>query len=219
MNRIEQVFRKSENQKKPVTVHCVTAGLHTPPAGLARRMEAAGGIWELRGRMDAEALCRLAGSLRRQMQDEVPLILSLSFHQIFICGLEHFTDLCTEAGVDGVRVPDLPMEEQPQLKVYLLKKGAPKLIQEICPQSGDRIPDITAYAQGYVYCTADPALWTSREEYGNPLLFFLYAAEAVCPVPLILDFPKGEEKWLSACLKTAAGMTVKEDIAVPALFC
>ena len=218
MNRIDRVLAENAGRGEKTTVHCVPVGRLASAAALARRMDAAGGIWELRGNMPAGELCGFVKRLRRRLAGDIPVVLSLSFHQIYAMGLEPFTDSCIEAGADGVRIRDLPMEEQPQLRVYFLKAGAPYLVQEICPQSGDRIPDLTAGAGGFVYCAADPALWDRKEAYGSPLMFFLYAAEAVCPAPLILDFPD-EGEWTKDCLKIAAGMSVKEDIAVPALFC
>lgn len=219
MNRIDSVFSAEELNGRPVTVWQTEADADTECAALMNRIENkrkeqgkyGPEILELAAAekgVEAGELLALAKKLRQGNHPEMPLALCLSFHQVFRYGLEAFVDDCMEAGVDGIRIPDLPMEEQPQLKVYLLKEGAPYLLQEICPQSGDRIPDVTGFAKGYVYCTADPALWDEQLEYGNMLSFFLYAAEAVCPIPLILDFKNSDREGLKPYLEIAAGMTV-----------
>lgn len=219
MNRIDSVFSAEEQKGRPVTVWQLEVDAHTEWGALAELVENKRKeygennpeILELAAAengVEAGELLALAKKLRRENDPDIPLVLRLSFHQVFRYGLEAFTDACTEAGVDGIRIPDLPMEEQPQLKVYLLKEGAPYLLQEICPQSGDRIPDVTGYAKGYVYCTADPALWNEQLEYGSMLSFFLYAAEAVCPIPLILEFKNTDREGMKPYLEIAAGMTV-----------
>lgn len=219
MNRIDSVLSAEEQKDRLVTVWQMEASADTECADLMNRMEkkrnnqgkSGPEILELAAAengVEAGELLALVKKLRHEYHLEMPLALRLSFHQVFRYGLEAFTDACVEAGVDGIRIPDLPMEEQPQLKVYLLKEGAPYLLQEICPQSGDRIPDVTGYAKGYVYCAADPALWDEQMEFGNMLSFFLYAAEAVCPIPLILDFKNTDREGIKPYLETAAGMTV-----------
>ncbi len=219
MNRIDSVLSEGEQKNLMVTVWQAKISADTQCAALTDRIEDkrkgqgeyGPEILELAAAengVEAGEMLALAKKLRREHHLEMPLALCLSFHQVFRYGLEAFTDACMEAGVDGIRIPDLPMEEQPQLKVYLLKEGAPYLLQGICPQSGDRIPDVTGYAKGYVYCTADPALWDEQLEYGNMLSFFLYAAEAVCPIPLILDFKNMDREGMQPYLETAAGMTV-----------
>lgn len=219
MNRIDSVFSAEEQKGRPVTVWQLEVDAYTEWGALAELVENKRKeygennpeILELAAAengVEAGELLSLAKKLRRENDPDIPLVLRLSFHQVFRYGLEAFTDACTEAGVDGIRIPDLPMEEQPQLKVYLLKEGAPYLLQEICPQSGDRIPDVTGYAKGYVYCTADPALWDEQLEYGSMLSFFLYAAEAVCPIPLILEFKNMDREGMKPYLEIAAGMTV-----------
>lgn len=220
MNRIDIVLSAEEQKDQLVTVWQLEVDANTECAALTDRIENKRKEHEENGPeilelaaaengVEAGELLALVGKLRREYQLEMPLALRLPFHQVFRYGLEAFTDACMEAGVDGIRIPDLPMEEQPQLKVYLLKEGAPYLLQEICPQSGDRIPDVTGYAKGYVYCTADPALWDEQLEYGNMLSFFLYAAEAVCPVPLILDFKNTDREGMKPYLEIAAGMTAQ----------
>ena len=218
MNRIDSVFSEEELKGRLVTVWQMGVDADTECDALLNRIESkqkeqgekGPEVLELAAAEDgveAGELLALAKELRQRHYPEMPLVLRLSFHQVFRYGLEAFTDACMEAGVDGIRIPDLPMEEQPQLKVYLLKEGAPYLLQEICPQSGDRIPDVTGYAKGYVYCTADPALWDEQLEYGSMLSFFLYAAEAACPIPLILDFKNTDREGMKPYLETAAGMT------------
>ena len=219
MNRIDSVLSTEEQKECPVTVWQTEIGADTEWAALTDRIEnkrkeygeTGPEILELyaaENGVEAGEMLELVKRLRRECFPDMPLVLRLSFHQVFRYGLEAFTDACTEAGVDGIRIPDLPMGEQPQLKVYLLKEGAPYLLQEICPQSGDRIPDVTGYAKGYVCCTADPSLWDEQMEYGNMLSFFLYAAEAVCPVPLILDFKNTDRDGMKQYLEMAAGLTV-----------
>ena len=66
------------------------------------------GRW-LRG-IRLEQVFGLVRELRRNTQ--APLLLLLYFNIIYQQGIRSFFEQCREAGVDGVIVPDLPLEEQ-----------------------------------------------------------------------------------------------------------
>ena len=54
-------------------------------------------------------------------------------------GLEKFVEECILNGVDGIVIPDLPLEEQGELKRLLEKERAPLLIQMASPMSVERL--------------------------------------------------------------------------------
>lgn len=44
------------------------------------------------------------------------------YNTIFHYGVEAFVDACIESGVDGLIIPDLPLEEQDEIKEFYRRK-------------------------------------------------------------------------------------------------
>lgn len=83
----------------------------------------------------------------------VPVVLLLYFNSIFVYGIERFFAACEEAGISGVIVPDLPLEEQDEARPAADAHGI-YMIAMVTPTSGDRLQKITASAKGFLYCVA-----------------------------------------------------------------
>lgn len=83
---------------------------------------------------------------------EIPVAFMLYYNTILSCGVETFAAACKKAGVDGVIVPDLPMEEQEELLCALERENAAALIQTVSLASEGRIPEILKRARGFVRC-------------------------------------------------------------------
>ena len=147
----------------------------------------------------------LEGCLKMAAGIKGPVILEVCFHKVFCYGLAAFASDLQAAGLDAVRVPDLPYEERGQLAVHLLDLEGPFLISEITPASGDRIMAITQYARGFVWCSGRGVPGKLRELPGDPLEFYLYAVDAACPVPYVLDFPGMTENRLTTYAEAAEG--------------
>ena len=82
---------------------------------------------------------------------ELPIIFMMYYNTALYFGLENFVEECIKSGVDGLIIPDLPLEEQGELQQFLQKEGAPILIELVSPVSADRIPTILEGARGFVY--------------------------------------------------------------------
>lgn len=96
----------------------------------------------------------LAGRLRQQHGVRVPLLFMGYYNPILRYGLDRFAADAARAGVDGVIVPDLPVEESDDLLAALHAHGR-DLIFLVAPTSTDkRIAEIAAHASGFVYCVS-----------------------------------------------------------------
>ena len=80
-----------------------------------------------------------------------PIILFTYYNPIFYRGIESFLDQIVAAGVKGLVVPDLPLEEAETLLKPAKDKGI-EVILLVAPTSPDeRIKAITAQSQGFIY--------------------------------------------------------------------
>ena len=84
-----------------------------------------------------------------------PVVFMLYYNTVYHYGVENFVNKCIENGVDGLIIPDLPSEEQGQIKDVLAKnENSPILIQLVSPVSKGRIPMLLENARGFVYCVS-----------------------------------------------------------------
>lgn len=82
---------------------------------------------------------------------EIPIVFMLYYNTILHYGVDAFVKKCTQAGVDGMIIPDLPFEEQGEIKEALRNTpDAPVLVQLVSPVSKKRVPMILEDARGFV---------------------------------------------------------------------
>lgn len=128
----------------------------------------------------------LVRELRTQTQ--VPLILMTYYNPILQYGLESFVSDAAKAGVDGLIVPDLPMEETGELG-GLMRQHRLCLIPLIAPTSGrERIADIVADAAGFVYCVSLTGVTGIRDTVPEHLQEFMSIAGTCTDLPLAVGF-------------------------------
>ncbi|MDO4556252.1 MAG: tryptophan synthase subunit alpha [Lachnospiraceae bacterium] len=119
---------------------------------------------------------------------QVPIVFMMYFNTIAHYGTERFVDKCIEVGVDGLIIPDLPMEEQFQMEEYLKKEGAPVMMQLVAPVSADRIPVILENARGFVYCVSNMGVTGQGGTFHKDVKSYLESVKSVSKVPVMMGF-------------------------------
>ncbi len=85
-----------------------------------------------------------------RQRTEIPLILMTYYNPLYHYGLKKLVDDATDAGVDGLIVPDLPLEESAELRLLAADKLA--IIPLAAPTTPDsRLADIVAAGSGFLY--------------------------------------------------------------------
>lgn len=86
-----------------------------------------------------------------RVTSEIPIVLFSYYNPIFTYGNERFAERAKEAGVDGILVVDLPLEEASELRGYTDPSGI-DFISLIAPTtSTERIRGISKCATGFLY--------------------------------------------------------------------
>lgn len=119
---------------------------------------------------------------------QVPLLLMTYYNPVLQYGLESFVIDAARAGVDGLIVPDLPMEEAGELAA-LMEGEKLCLIPLIAPTSScERISKIAAEAAGFVYCVSLTGVTGIRDSVPELLQEFMAAARTCTNLPLAVGF-------------------------------
>lgn len=82
---------------------------------------------------------------------DVPIILFTYYNPIYYRGIDSFLQQVKEAGVSGLVVPDLPLEEAEVLLESAAKVGIEVTLLVAPTSSPERIKAIAAKSQGFIY--------------------------------------------------------------------
>jgi tryptophan synthase alpha chain len=125
---------------------------------------------------------------RLRLHTEIPLLLMTYYNPVFRYGLECFALDAAEAGVDGVIVPDLPLEESAPL-LQELKKEKMHLICLAAPTTTpQRLKKISAAAGGFIYCVSLTGVTGMREGISPDIAGFLQRVKRHSSLPLAVGF-------------------------------
>lgn len=130
---------------------------------------------------------KMVEELREDCQ--LPIVFMMYYNTVLHYGLQAFADECKRAGVDGVIVPDLPYEEQDELRTALKNAGDETiLIQLIAPVSKQRIPMLLENARGFVYCVSSMGVTGQEADFHKDVKEYLQNVRKISKVPVMLGF-------------------------------
>ena len=95
---------------------------------------------------------------------DVPIILFTYYNPIYYRGAESFLQQIKEAGVSGLVVPDLPLEEADTLLNSAQKIGIEVILLVAPTSSPERIKAIAAKSQGFIYLVSVTGVTGIRSE-------------------------------------------------------
>lgn len=140
----------------------------------------------LRGGTNLDGIFRLVRQLRTQT--EIPLVLMTYYNPVFRYGLAKFAARAAVAGVDGVIVPDLPVEESWELANEAQRSGL-VLIPLVAPTSTqERLNKIGATARGFIYCVSLTGVTGVRTDVPPDIAEFIGRVKESCSQPLAIGF-------------------------------
>jgi len=133
-----------------------------------------------------EKVLALAAGLRPRTG--IPILLMSYYNPILQYGLEKFVSSAAQCGLDGVIVPDLPLEESGMLKKALGEKDI-HFIYFLSPASSpERIAATVKQAGGFIYCVSVTGITGVREEIPKSALQLLAQVRSSTRLPLALGF-------------------------------
>lgn len=139
---------------------------------------------------------------------KLPIIFMMYYNTILYFGLEKFVEECIASGVDGLIIPDLPLEEQGELQRYLTKENAPILIELVSPVSADRVPKILENARGFVYCVSGMGVTGQSGNFHKEILNYLSSVKKVSKIPVMMGFGIEQAKDVAPMKDTIDGAIV-----------
>ncbi len=128
----------------------------------------------------------LVARLRRE--SDVPLLVMTYLNPVLAMGLEAFAARAAAAGVDGLIVPDLSLEESSEIR-EALDRAQIDLVQLVAPSTGEaRARAIGAASRGFVYVVARYGTTGVRSALPGELRDRLATLHRATSLPLAVGF-------------------------------
>lgn len=156
----------------------------------------------LRGGMTVPGVFDIVRAVREK--SGIPLVLLTYLNPVYQLGYETFFACCEEAGVDGIIIPDLPLEEREEVEPAAKAHGV-HLIPMAAPASRERLERIARQATGFV-CVTIPKEAAVESE--TALSTLLTAIKAASPVPAAVDLDIRTPDQAQAIARLADGVMV-----------
>lgn len=124
---------------------------------------------------------------RVRRKTQIPLIFLVYYNTIFAYGIKRFITACQEAGIDGLIIPDLPMEEKEELNPFLHGTDI-AIIPLVAPTSKERVKALLQGGRGFVYCISSLGVTGMRQEFHAELDSFLSSVREATALPIAVGF-------------------------------
>ncbi|WP_026933692.1 tryptophan synthase subunit alpha [Christiangramia echinicola] len=162
----------------------------------------------LKNGMTTEKLFQQLEGIRDKV--EIPLIIMGYFNPILQYGVEAFCRKCQETGIDGLIIPDLPVDVYHEHYKQLFEEYGLINIFLITPQtSNDRIRFIDSVSDGFIYMVSSASVTGSTSGFGeNTKAYFKRINELKLKNPQIVGFGIKDKETFDQATQYAKGAII-----------
>lgn len=118
----------------------------------------------------------------------VPLVVMTYFNIVFKMGVERFASEARAAGISGMILPDVPLEEMPEWEPAATAAGLETVMLASPLTPEDRLPLLTERAQGFVYGVNLLGVTGERATIGDMAAALGSRLKAITDVPACMGF-------------------------------
>ncbi len=162
----------------------------------------------LKNGMHSDLLFHQLKDIRKSVS--IPLILMGYFNPMLQYGVEAFCKKCQEIEIDGIIMPDLPLDVYQENYAEIYKKYGLINIFLITPQTSDkRIREIDAASDGFIYMVSSASVTGSKAGFSNTQTdYFKRIASMQLKNPQIVGFGINNAETFKQATETAKGAII-----------
>ena len=138
--------------------------------------------------MTSEVLFKQLKDIRNTVS--IPLIIMGYFNPIMQYGVEEFCKKCAEIGIDGLIIPDLPVQDYNEnYKAIFEKYGIINVFLITSQTSDERIRFIDSISNGFIYMVSSAGVTGAKNSFGNTQeAYFNRIASMDLKAPQVIGF-------------------------------
>jgi tryptophan synthase alpha chain len=140
----------------------------------------------------------------------IPLLIMGYFNPILQYGVERFCKQCNEAGIDGLIIPDLPVDVYSDNYKEIFEKYGLKNVFLITPQtSEERVRYIDSVSGGFIYMVSSASVTGATSGFGEETRrYFRRISEMELKNPQIVGFGISDNESFQQATKYAKGAII-----------
>ncbi|MCV9933423.1 tryptophan synthase subunit alpha [Flavobacterium sp. LS1R47] len=141
---------------------------------------------------------------------KIPLIIMGYFNPILQYGVEEFCKKCAAIGIDGLIIPDLPVDVYAEQYKETFEKYGIINVFLITPQTSDeRIEFIDSVSNGFIYMVSSASVTGSQSGFGNTEeSYFERIANMNLKSPQVIGFGISNKETFNQATKFAKGAII-----------
>ncbi|MBQ7437137.1 MAG: tryptophan synthase subunit alpha [Oscillospiraceae bacterium] len=139
----------------------------------------------LQGGVTTDKIFDLVRELREDVS--IPMVFMTYANVVYSYEAERFIRTCREIGIDGLILPDVPFEEKEEFLPLCHQYGV-DLVSLIAPTSENRIADIAAEAEGFLYIVSSLGVTGTRSEITTDLASIVSVVRRHSKIPCAVGF-------------------------------
>lgn len=161
--------------------------------------------------MSSEILFSQLKNIRESVK--IPLLIMGYFNPMLQYGMEAFCKKCAEIGIDGLIIPDLPVDVYHENYQKIFKKYNLINVLLITPQTSDeRIRYIDSISNGFIYMVSSASTTGAKTSFGNDQSsYFERISKMNLKTPQIVGFGISNKETFKAATKFSKGAIVGSD--------
>ncbi len=162
----------------------------------------------LKNGMTTEILFNQLKDIRETV--EIPLVIMGYFNPILQFGVENFLKKCQETGIDGLIVPDLPLEIYLAEYKQLFESYNIAMVFLITPQtSAERIRLIDENSNAFIYMVSSASVTGSKDSFDDNQLAYFERIEAMnLKNPQVIGFGISNKTTFQQAIKHQKGAII-----------
>lgn len=162
-------------------------------------------IRALEAGMTTDKVFELLKEVRKDV--DIPIVFMTYANPVFHYGADRFFKNASEAGADGIIIPDCPFEERHEFDEVAAKYGM-DFISMIAPTSEDRIKEIASQAKGFIYVVSSLGVTGVRSEIKTDLESIVKLIKEATDTPAAIGFGISTPEQAAKMSKVADGVIV-----------
>ena len=162
----------------------------------------------LRNGMTLKLLFEQLSGIRKDVK--MPLVLMGYLNPVYQYGYDAFFKKCSETGIDGVIIPDLPFNDYLNQVKPVADKYDVRIIMLITPETSDeRIRFIDENTDGFIYMVSSAATTGAQKEFDQRKQeYFNHVNNMRLKHPRMIGFGISNRQTLESAQKNAAGCII-----------
>ncbi|MBM7540891.1 tryptophan synthase subunit alpha [Amphibacillus cookii] len=167
----------------------------------------------LRALAEGVSLRSVLDKLTETKQDRsIPIVLMTYLNPIYSYGIEAFALSCQQAGVDGIIVPDLPLEEEGLLTPSLADYQIALIRLAALTSSNQRLKKIATQTEGFLYAVTVTGTTGERAAFADKVTIYLEQLKTMTDKPVLAGFGVSKPEQVRALSKYCDGVVVGSKI-------